>query len=173
MSQHIETTGDDLAGNGPRASHPPSPPTSKVERKLDLELENLEKRNKWESYSPLLPLIASALTLTGLVFAFWQFLSLQRKAVTEQQYARAARLQDQLRSDVDKILGFAQEQKETISMVSFLLKDMQILIKEGKDIPNDGLKQEFRCGFHNDNLEITGKLGMVGSKKFATDPDFF
>jgi hypothetical protein len=99
--------------------------------KLNLEIESLRKKNKWESWSPLIPLFASGVTVIALVLGFLEFQSQQdqqqNKLISEQQQDRTTRLQNQLRSDVDEILG-PQDKSQTVSRVSFLLEDINIVM---------------------------------------------
>ena len=116
--------------------------------KLNLEIENLRKKNRWESLSPLVPFFASCVTVFALVIGFWQFQSqqssLQDKAIREQQHERTTRLQIQLRSDVDEISRFTQDKSQTLSRVSFLLDDMNILIASASTVTDEQSSQAFR-----------------------------
>jgi hypothetical protein len=116
--------------------------------KLKLEIEILSKKNKKiEKFSPLFPLLATFVTLVALVIGFWQFQrqqkSLQDKTTSERQHERATQLQNQLRSDVNEILRFAQDKTQTISMVSFLLDDMKILIESASRLTDQESAQAF------------------------------
>lgn len=117
--------------------------------KLNFEIASLQNKIKRiEKFSPLFPLVGSLVTVIAILAGFWQFQrqqkSLQEKTLTEQLYTRANRLQDQLRSDVDKILSFSQDTTQTISIVSFLLDDMNLVIEEGQTIPDEQLAQTFK-----------------------------
>ncbi|MDX6528275.1 MAG: hypothetical protein QOH41_565 [Blastocatellia bacterium] len=121
-------------------SSPGSPLTEKNERKLDLEIDNLKIKNKWEARGPLMPIAATLLAIAGFLFTVIQF---QCGRASEQQKDRAnrqaeqqrdrnlrtaeqlARCQDQLRLDSSELIKSAQEQRQTSSGVSFLLEDVR------------------------------------------------
>ncbi len=104
--------------------------------KLNHEIENLRKKNKWESITPLVLPILSVLTVVvsvvGLGLGFRQFQdqqsSLQTRAREERERERTRQIQNQLRSDVDEISRFTQDKTETISRLSFLVDDMNIIM---------------------------------------------
>jgi len=100
--------------------------SSKQIEKLKLEIENL--RNKYkriETFSPLFPLVATLVTMIALVLGFWQFQRqqryLQEKTMSEQRYERTTRLQNQLRVDMDEIIGFTEDKSQTFSRAEFIL----------------------------------------------------
>lgn len=99
--------------------------------KLKLEIENLQKKNRWDSVIPIIPPIVSvvtvALSIAGLFFGFWQFKRLQERTIDEQKHQRTERLEKQMRSDVDELSRFAQEKNQTLSRLSFLLDDLNII----------------------------------------------
>jgi len=144
MNDKLESTGEpseNLQG-------PTDLLSSRQIEKLDLEIESLRRKSrKVDKYSPLFPLIGSLVTVIAVIAGFWQFQrqqeSLQEKTLTEQRHARANRLQDQLRGDVDKILRFAKDETQTISMVSFLLDDISLIIDEGQKIPDEQSAKSF------------------------------
>src|SRR5438132_9393576 len=95
----------------------------KNERKLDLEIDNLEIKNKWEPRGQLMPIAATLLAIAGFLFTVIQFqcgrASEQQKDRTsreaEQQKDRnlraaeqLARCQNQLRMDSDELIRSAQ-----------------------------------------------------------------
>jgi hypothetical protein len=98
--------------------------------KLHLEIENLRKKNRWESLSPLIPIFASGVTVIALVIGFFEFQrqqeQLQNKIISDQTLERTTKLQAQLRGDVDELLR--QDKSQTVSRVSFLLKDIGVIL---------------------------------------------
>lgn len=87
--------------------------------KLELEKENLQKKNKWESKAPLIPILASIVTLTGLYIGFLQFQSQksfqQKKTDAEERQQRVLKLQDQMRNDGNEISRFTRDPSQTLS----------------------------------------------------------
>ncbi|HEV7744716.1 MAG TPA: hypothetical protein VGO56_06950 [Pyrinomonadaceae bacterium] len=100
-------------------------------KKLNLETENLQKKNKWEPYSPLIPIFASFVTVLTLVIGFWQFQrtqsAQQEKARDDQKQERIKRFESRLRADVDELSRFSQDKNQTPSRLSVLLDDWNII----------------------------------------------
>jgi len=103
-------------------------------KKLDLEISNLEKKNRSETLLAFIPLATVLLSVIGLGFGFWQFKRQQDAFVKEHDEQRAAQAQEQtaqytkqLRSDIDEISKITQN-KTPISRISFLLNDVRILL---------------------------------------------
>ena len=129
------------------AAEPSSPEPvlmGKTERKLDLEIENLEIKNRWAVRGQLMPLAATLLAIAGFLFTVIQFqcgrASEQQKERTsreaEQQRDRnlraaeqLARCQNQLRLDSDELIKSVQEQRQTSSGVLFLLEDVRAALE--------------------------------------------
>lgn len=113
--------------------------------KLNLEIESLRYKNKWEHrITVYIPLVSTLLAIGGLLFGIYQFQSQQRlqqdKTIAEQQKDRAAketeqafRIQDQIRTDVDQLLQFTSNKEITISRVIFILNDLKLLLDYSAD----------------------------------------
>src|SRR5436853_6575438 len=108
-------------------------------RKLDLEIESLEIKNRWETRAQLMPLMTTLLAIAAFMFTVIQFqcarASEQQKErtsrETEQQKDRniraaeqLSRCQNQLRTDSDELIKSTQEQRQTSSGVLFLLENV-------------------------------------------------
>jgi hypothetical protein len=124
-------------------------------QKLDLEAQSLRKKNKWDLRAQFMsPIIAMVLGIVGLSITLNQYRG-QRKAeqnrtISEQQKDRQnsavdqrSRLQNQIRTDIDEILRFPRDEKQTVSRVSFLLEDIKTVmdsttyVDEKKQIVSD------------------------------------
>lgn len=104
----------------------------KQEAKLDLEIQNLEIKNRREGRRQWTPIIATALAVAGFSLTVLQFQCGQQRAralqdIEEQKDRRLreaeqlSRCQQQLRADSDELIKSAREQ--TSSRVLFLLED--------------------------------------------------
>jgi hypothetical protein len=106
-------------------------------QKLDLEIVNLRKKNNWESFSPLIPLVASAVTVIGLLIGLYQFRSgqrlLQENALRAERQNRTTTFQNQLREDVDQIFAFPREKSLTLSRTAFLIEDLHTILDSNVD----------------------------------------
>lgn len=98
------------------------------EEKLRLEIASLRKRNKWWAQ----PILGVLVGVVGIYLTFVQFETQQDRLITEQQEARKKRevdqwnrSQDQIRKDIDEILGFPHDQSQSVARVSFLLEDIK------------------------------------------------
>jgi hypothetical protein len=115
------------------------PLLSKQEEKLDLEIENLRKKNRWDK-----PIIATLLGIAGFFFTVLQFqcdrnhelekdrvsrADAQRKDLASKEVEQTTRLQNQLRMDIDEILRSAHDEGQTAARVLFLLEDMKTVLK--------------------------------------------
>lgn len=122
--------------------------TSRQITKTDLEIENIRKKNRLESFAPLAPWFASFLTVLTLVLGWIQFQrqqsSAQTRAINEQERDRITRLQDQMRNDVNEISRFTTDTHLTLSTVLFLLDDMKILIASAQTVSDAQSSKAFR-----------------------------
>jgi hypothetical protein len=103
--------------------------TSKQMDKLNLEIEGLRKQNDLAPWPQFAPLIVAALGLAGLAFTIFQFQAGQKKDRLTRELDQRTRLQNQLRNDIDQILLFTRDEKQTVSRVSFLLEDMKTVLR--------------------------------------------
>jgi hypothetical protein len=112
--------------------------------KLTLEIEQLKNNNeqskkkkgwhdRFTSYTPVLSVL---IAVFGFLFGIYQYQRQQKiqqtQILTEQEKDRLSkereqrlRIQSQIRSDVDQILEFTNDPKETVSKVLFLLRDIK------------------------------------------------
>lgn len=106
---------------------------SKQVDKLSLEIESLRKQNKLMPWTQFAPLIVAGLGLAGLAFTIYQFQSGQKKDRMTRELDQRTRLQSQIRTDIDHILSFTSDKKQTVSRVSFLLGDMKTVLESRVD----------------------------------------
>jgi len=106
-------------------------------KKLELEIEDLERKKANEKVLKriltAIPTILPAITIILAILGFWdgyrryQNEQEQRRIVEKQQ--QIDRLQNQLRSDYQELLGITTSENQTVSRASFLLEDMNSLIQ--------------------------------------------
>lgn len=125
------TSPTETENSKPPESRPLPAPDLQAE-KLELEIMNLRKKNKWESFSPFIPLFASAVTVVGLLIGLYQFRAsqrlLQENAIRAERQNRITAFQNQLREDVDQIFGFPQNKSLTLSRTTFLIEDVNTIL---------------------------------------------
>jgi hypothetical protein len=96
---------------------------AKQKQKLDLEIKDLRKRNRWP------PIVAMLLGIAGFFFTVIQFQCQrsyqQHKDQASKEVEQSARFQNQIRTDIDEVLRSAHDQGPTTARVLFLLEDMQ------------------------------------------------
>jgi hypothetical protein len=103
---------------------------AKQVEKLTLEIEVLRKQNEWwPRFVQAAPLIVAALGLGGLAFTIYQFQSGQKKDRSVRELDQRSRLQNQMRTDIDQVLQFPCDRKQTVSRVSFLLRDIKTVLE--------------------------------------------
>jgi hypothetical protein len=112
--------------------------------KLNLEIQALRK-SKWrDTLLQLTPAITVLIALSGFLFGLYQFHSGQQKASEIEQAGQRLKIQAQIRSDLDQIVQFPTDKKQTVSQVSFLLLDLDNLLKPNlsdvESISNDRRK---------------------------------
>jgi len=99
---------------------------AKQKQKLDLEIEDLSKRNRWT------PIVATLLGVAGFFFTVIQFQCQrsyeQQKDQVGKEVEQLARFQNQIRADIDEVLRSAHDQGPTTARVLFLLEDMQTVM---------------------------------------------
>jgi hypothetical protein len=105
--------------------------------RLNLEIETLRKKSRWDLFYSRVPLFATFVPLVALIIGFWQFQRQQAKALTEQQQQRTTQLRNQLRTDLDEMFRFSHDKDQTIGRVSFLLDDMKGLIDSAPRIKDE------------------------------------
>jgi len=109
-------------------------------KKLELEAESLRKKNKWDLRAQFMsPIIAMFLGVVGLYITLNQYsdqrkteqdrtISEQKKDRQNSEVDQRSRLQNQIRSDIDEILRFPRDERQTVSRVSFLLEDIKTVM---------------------------------------------
>jgi hypothetical protein len=85
--------------------------------KLELENTNLRKKNRWDPYIQLIPLLTSAVATLGLVIGLYQ-------SQTARQAEQRAKLQNQIGTAEEEILRFAQDKNQTLARVSLLFRNI-------------------------------------------------
>jgi len=122
---------DEVINSKPPAPLPRDP--LREATKLDLEIESLKKKNRWETVAQIMPMIATLVATAGFFFTMFVFQSQrtdeQRKDRLGREIEQRTKLQNQIRSDVDEILRFTGEEKVTLSRVSFLLEDVKTVME--------------------------------------------
>jgi len=97
--------------------------------KLNLEILALKKKSAWrDTLLQLLPAVTVLLALTGFLYGIYQSSKSEQKARIAEQTIQKIRIQDQIRSDLDEIVRFPTDKKQTVSRISFLLTDLDKLI---------------------------------------------
>jgi hypothetical protein len=103
--------------------------------KLNLEIESLRKRNRWEPYPQFLPLATAIVACLGLAIGFYEFNISQAGQREEEQEATAAdqriRFQHEVRADGEELLRFVQDEKETPAKVAFLFGLLNATLESG------------------------------------------
>src|SRR6185503_10199667 len=99
--------------------------TARQRKKLELEIENLRKRNRWELWAQFLPMV---IAVVGFLVAIYQFQSQrgdeQQKDRKGREIERTARFQNQIRTDIDEVLRSAHDDQRAVARVAFLLDDI-------------------------------------------------
>ena len=97
--------------------------------KLNLEILALRKRTAWrDTLLQFLPAVTMLLALSGFFYGIYQSTKTEQKARIAEQTSQKIRIQDQIRSDLDEIVRFPTDTKQTVSRVSFLLGDLDKLM---------------------------------------------
>jgi hypothetical protein len=99
-------------------------------RKLELEVENLRKKNRWELWAQFLPMV---IAVVGFSIAIYQFQSQRGDDRRGREIERTARFQNQVRADVDEILRSAHDEHRAGSRMAFLLDDIKAVLKSDVD----------------------------------------
>ena len=114
-------------------------------QKLKLEIEDLKSKGDWERWiAAYTPLFSILLALIGVLFGIYQFQRVQQiqhtQIMAQQEKDRltretdqAIRIQNQIRSDIEQILQFANDKQQTVSKVSFLLEDLKSYLEISAD----------------------------------------
>ncbi|MDX6288945.1 MAG: hypothetical protein QOH42_744 [Blastocatellia bacterium] len=109
--------------------------------KLNLEIRALRKKSAWrDTVLQLTPALTVLVALSGFVFGIYQFHNGQEKAREFEQAGQRIKIQDQIRSDLDQIVQFTADKKQTVSRVSFLLLDLDNLLKPNPGDPDSTAK---------------------------------
>jgi hypothetical protein len=96
--------------------------------KLCLEIENLRKKNRWEPFGQLSPMLSVILAALVFVAGIIQFRADRQKDRDGRVVDQSSRFQSQIRSDIDRVLQFPRDEKESVAEVSFLLDDLKALL---------------------------------------------
>ena len=99
--------------------------TSTQIEKLNLEIESLRKRIKWEPFVQFIPLVSAIVLAFGLVFSVIQFLNGQRKDRVAREIEQRTKVETQIRADRDEIFKLARDETKTFSGISFLFADLE------------------------------------------------
>ena len=92
-------------------------------KKLRLEIESLQGRNaKGMRLLPFMPLITTLVAVAGLWFGVVRFFG-------EQRQVRILRSEGQIRTNIDQILSFPNNEQLSVSRVLFLLADLRDLVQ--------------------------------------------
>ena len=123
----------------PKGLPPRDSPDAKQEEKVSLEvrklreeIKSLQKKNRWETIAQLMPIMATILGVAGLFLTVFQFesqrASEQRKDRVTREVDQRAKFQNQIRTDIDEVLKFTRDEKQTVSRVAFLLEDIKTVM---------------------------------------------
>lgn len=98
--------------------------------KLNLEIQALKKKSPWrETLLQLLPAVTVFLALAGFFYGLYQSREAEKKSRLAEHAGQMIKIQEQIRSDLEQIVHFPTEKKQTVSQVSFLLLDLDNLLK--------------------------------------------
>ena len=98
--------------------------------KLTLEIQALKKKSAWrEALLQLLPAVTVLLALAGFFYGLYQSHKAEQKAGLAEQTSQKIKLQEQIRSDLDQIVRFPTDKSQTATRISFLLGDLDKLLK--------------------------------------------
>lgn len=98
--------------------------------KLNLEIQALKKKSPWrETLLQLLPAVTVFLALAGFFYGLYQSREAEKKSRLAEHAGQMIKIQEQIRSDLDQIVQFPTDKKQTVSRVSFLLLDLDNLLK--------------------------------------------
>jgi hypothetical protein len=121
--------------------------------KLNLEIRALRKKSAWrDTVLQLTPALTVLVAISGFVFGIYQFHNGQEKAREIEQAGQRIKIQDQIRSDLDQIVQFTTDKKQTVSRVSFLLLDLDNLLKPNPGDPDSTAKDRKKIGDLLDQL---------------------
>lgn len=127
----------DPTGSNPREDTQRTKDLRETE-KLELEIQNLSLKNRWEARTQLMPIVATILAIAGFFFTVIQFQCGRRAEQQKDRNSREAeqqkdrnlktaeqlsRCQSQLRTDTEALIKSGREGKQTASEVFFLLED--------------------------------------------------
>jgi hypothetical protein len=98
--------------------------------KLNLEIRELREKPRWlEVVLEALPMVTVLVTVLGGMITFsvamYQYHDGQKKARANEQAERRLKVQTQMRNDLDQIVAFPTDTKQTVTRISFLLDDLQ------------------------------------------------
>ena len=98
--------------------------------KLNLEILALKKKSPWrETLLQLLPAVTVFLALAGFFYGLYQSREAEKKSRLAEHAGQMLKIQEQIRSDLEQIVQFPTDKKQTVSRVSFLLLDLDNLLK--------------------------------------------
>lgn len=157
--------------------------------KTTLEIRDLSRRSHWEQrVARYLPPMTIAVAVTGLLIGLYQFKTQQRsqheqdmserkRDLETREREQGIRLQDQMRTDVERILRFANDKEQTVSTASFLLMDLKTLLgskvsetERVKDIYRDYERGvtlnllrmiKYECDFSRNKRDIDFTIAVV------------
>jgi len=96
--------------------------------KLNLEIDALRNKKNWqELLVKVTPLLSVLIAVSGLLFGGYQYYSQQEKARRNERTEQQLRIQTQIRDNLNHVVSFPGDQKETISTIAFCLEDLKRL----------------------------------------------
>ena len=134
--------------------------------KINLEIRALRKKSVWhDTVLQLTPALTVLVALSGFVFGIYQFHNGQEKARELEQAGQQIKIQDQIRSDLDQIVQFPTDRKQTVSRVSFFLLDLDNLLKPNLADPDSTAKDRRKIGdllvqLISDDLDLTERRNV-------------
>jgi hypothetical protein len=138
-------------------------------RKLNLEIDDLGRRTQWERrVARYVPPVTVAIGVISLLVGLYQFRTQQwtqhEQDLREREKDRIARalerrisFQNQIRADLDRLLQFAPDEKQTVSTASFLLLDIKTIL--GSKVDEKQTMMEIFCDYER-NVTVNLVTGI-------------
>lgn len=117
--------------------------TSKQIDKLDLEIESLRKRTRWETFLQFIPLATATVLVLGFCFSVYQFYQGQEKERISREVDQRNRVETRILSDAEGIL----DKTQTLSKASFLFADLGRALESQVGDKQSGEFQVYRGPF--------------------------
>jgi hypothetical protein len=107
------------------------------QKKLELEIETLEREQKWYWMIGKLPVVTTLIAAAGIIVTVWQIQRTElaqieeRKArIASEQYDRINRIQTQIRADKELLGNFESDPKMSSVQARFLIDDLASLTRQ-------------------------------------------